>query len=131
MPRTVPTRSTRTRARKAIAPVPESFTHLPVDEKRALIDAHTRARTSHPTGNMFGMYLGVAVCAIMVLAGWAIVLPRTLAANNQAKPDGAIGAVAENGAALGATFSGDKQRLENAAETLIENLKQQNEAAKQ
>lgn len=131
MPRTVPTRSTRTRSRKAIAPAPESFTHLPVDEKRALIDAHTRERTSHPAGNMFGMYLGVAVCAIMVLAGWAIALPRTLAANDRSEPDAAIEAVAENGAALGATFSGDKQRIENATESLIESLKQQSEAAKQ
>ena len=131
MPRTVPTRSARPRTRKAATPTPESFTHLPVDEKRALIDAHTSARQSHPTGNKFGMYVGVAVCAIMIVAGWAIALPRTLAANDSNRSDAAIEAVAENGAELGATFSGDKQRIENAAETLIESLKQQSEAANQ
>lgn len=130
MPRTVPTRSTRSRSRKAITPAPESFTHLPVDEKRALIEAHARERKLHPPGNAFGMYVGVALCAIVVLVGWAIALPRTLAANESSEPDAAIQAVAENGAALGATFSGDQARLENTAETLIESLKQQNDAAR-
>jgi hypothetical protein len=130
MPRTAPTRSTRSRSRKAIASAPESFTHLPVDEKRALIDAHARERKLHPPGNVFGMYLGVAVCAMVVMVGWAIALPRTLAANDRSNSDQAIEAVVENGSAFGATFSGDKQRIENAAETLIESLKQQSEAAK-
>ncbi len=139
MPRQAPARSSRPRSRKALgveaAPsIPHvSFTELPTDEKRTLIMAHAEQRTKHPAGNVFGMYLGVAVCAILVLVGWAIALPRTLAANQRSEPDAAIRAVQENGAALGASFAGDGERIQRAGkatETLLESIKQQNAAAK-
>lgn len=78
------------------------------------------------------MYVGVAVCVMLVLAGWIIALPRTLASNSPSKPDAALDAVRVNGAALGQSFSGDAASIEKTkktAETLIETIKQQNEAA--
>ncbi len=87
---------------------------------------------THPPGNIFGMYVGVAVCAILVLVGWIIALPRTLGSGAPSKPDAAIEAVRVNGAALGQSFSGDAESIAKAkknTETLIETIKQQTEAA--
>ncbi|MCK9361415.1 hypothetical protein M0Q28_04280 [Patescibacteria group bacterium] len=125
MPRKAPTRIPRSAAHA-------SFTELPVDEKRSLIMAHAEQRMKHPPGNVFGMYVGVAVCAILVLVGWAIALPHTLAANERSEPDAAIQAIQKGGAALGESFSGDAERIqkaEKATETLLETIKRQNEAA--
>lgn len=95
----------------------ESFAEPPVDEKQALILAHAQRRALHPPGNVFGMYVGVAICAILVLVGWAIALPRTLMANQRPEPDGVIQAVTENGAAFGRSFSGDGDRLMESGKT--------------
>jgi hypothetical protein len=104
----------------------------PPDDKQLLIREHAERRMTHPPGNIFGMYVGVAVCIILVLVGWIIALPRTLGSSAPSKPDAAIEAVRVNGAALGQSFSGDAaniERTKKATETLIETIKQQNEAA--
>ncbi len=87
---------------------------------------------THPSGNIFGMYVGVAVCVMLVLVGWIIALPRTLGSGESAKPDAALEAIRVNGAALGESFSGDAENIAKAkktTETLIETIKQQKEAA--
>lgn len=125
MPRKAPAHSTR--PSKTLTEIP------PTDDKQLLIRSHAERRATHPPGNIFGMYVGVAVCVMLVLVGWIIALPRTLASNATSKPDAAIEAIRVNGAALGESFSGDAESIEQTkktTETLIETIKQQSEAAK-
>lgn len=115
MSRQAPARRAPQRTRKplqgGVSLAADVFANPPIDDKRALIEAHTERRATHPVGNVIGMYVGVAICTILILVGWAIALPRTLLATGQAKPDAAISAVTENGAAFGGSFSKDGERL--------------------
>lgn len=128
MPRQAPARSARTRSRKSVvASAPEAFDAPAPEDKQALIAAHAERRKTHPPGNVFGMYVGVAICTILVLVGWIIALPKSLGAN-ASQGDGAIEAVKEYGSAFTQSFSNDKP-FEASAE-LIENMKKQAESAK-
>jgi hypothetical protein len=99
------------------------------EEKQALIRSHTEARTKHPKGNVFGMYVGVAVCVVLVLVGWAIALPKAFGVGGS--PDAAIEAIKENGAALTQSLSRGDSLDTGGQETadLIESMKRQSENA--
>lgn len=128
MPRQAPARSARTRTRKsAVSPVPEVFDAPMPQDKQALIAAHAERRKTHPPGNLFGMYVGVVICTILVLAGWIIALPKSLGAD-PGQGDGAIEAVKEYGSAFTQSFAEDKPFEASAA--LIEQMKKQAESAK-
>ena len=114
-------------AHTVVAPAPEAFDAPAPEDKQALIAAHAAHRKTHPPGNIFGMYVGVAICTILVLVGWVIVLPKSFGSSaNQG--DGAIEAVKEYGSAFTQSFADDKP-FEASAE-LIENMKKQAESAK-
>ncbi|KAA0206739.1 hypothetical protein EDM68_01390 [Candidatus Uhrbacteria bacterium] len=107
--------------------MPEAFAMPAPEDKQTLIAAHAERRKAHPPGNLFGMYVGVAVCTILVLVGWAIALPKMLGSTPD-KADGAIDAVVQHGSAFTQSFSGDKPFEETAK--LIEDMKRQQESAK-
>lgn len=58
-------------------------------EKQALIRAHAEKRHEHPPGSKLPIYVGIAVCVIIVISGWALTLPRAFA-NPNAPADAAI-----------------------------------------
>ncbi len=127
MPRHAPARSARSRSRKAAVPSePEAFAMPAPEDKRMLIETHAARRKAHPPGNLFGMYLGVAICTILVLVGWAIALPKALGSSG-ARADDAIEAVVQHGSAFTQSFSGD--RPFEGTVRLIEDMKRQQESA--
>ncbi len=97
------------------------------EDKYALMAAYAERRKMHPPGNIFGMYVGVAVCTILVLVGWVIALPKSLGAT-PSQSDGAIAAVKEYGSAFTQSFTDDKPF--EASAQLIEHMKKQAESAK-
>jgi hypothetical protein len=111
----------------AVAETQETVIMSAPEDKYALIAAHAERRKAHPPGNIFGMYVGVAICTILVLVGWVIALPKSLGAN-AGQGDGAIEAVKEYGSAFTQSFTDDKP-FETSAQ-LIENMKKQAESAK-
>jgi hypothetical protein len=128
MPRHAPARSARSRSRKAAVPSePETFSMPAPEDKRMLIETHAALRRVHPPGNLFGMYVGVAICTILVLVGWAIALPRSLGSSANVS-DGAIDAVKEHSSAFTESFSEDKPF--EATGQLIEQMKKQASEAK-
>ncbi|MEK7473566.1 MAG: hypothetical protein AAB668_02470 [Patescibacteria group bacterium] len=110
-----------------VSDVPEVFEETSQQDKLTLMAVHAERRKSHPPGNIFGMYLGVAVCTILVLVGWVITLPKSLGSSSNQK-DGAIAAVKEYGSAFTKSFANDKPF--EASAQLIENMKKQAESAK-
>lgn len=60
-----------------------------VKEKQALIRAHKEKRHEHPPGSKLPIYVGIGVCAAIVVTGWALTLPRAFA-NPNAPADAAI-----------------------------------------
>lgn len=82
----------------------EAFIELEGDEKQALIHAHAERRVAQPRPSMVGMYVSVALCTVFIIVGWVIALPRIFDATSS-KPDAAIQALREGGAALGSSFA--------------------------
>ncbi|MEI7512049.1 MAG: hypothetical protein WCK01_01155 [Candidatus Uhrbacteria bacterium] len=83
MPRIVPIRRRRIAAGAPII--------SPVEDKLALIEHHASRRVSHPHGSKMAMYLGVTICAVVVVAGWAMTTGRTLFVPD--RPDPTITAI--------------------------------------
>lgn len=128
MPRQVPARSARSRGRKPVVQdaAPVALTNIMPDEKHALILDHARRRVAHPPGNVLGMYLGVAICAVLILVGWAIALPKTLNMSGGGG-DTAIGAVREHGSQFTRSFADD--RSFEGTGRLLESMRQEIESA--
>jgi hypothetical protein len=50
----------------------------PITDKQALIESYAASRKSHGHGSRTAMYIGIVICAMVVVAGWALTTGRTL-----------------------------------------------------
>ncbi|HVM90604.1 MAG TPA: hypothetical protein VMU11_01770 [Verrucomicrobiae bacterium] len=69
MPRPTPLR--RRRAASAPELTPEAYKH-------ELIEAHAKQWHTHPHGSRTAMIIGIVICAVVVVAGWAMTTGKTL-----------------------------------------------------
>jgi hypothetical protein len=79
-------RLTPIRRRRSTAPALS-----PEEQKHELIEAHAAHWHQHPHGSKTAIAIGIVICAMVVVAGWAMTTGRTLFA--PAGPDAAFAAV--------------------------------------
>jgi hypothetical protein len=86
MPRPTPLRRRRVSA--------ETANLSPEEQKQALIESYATRRASHGHGSRTAMYIGIVICAMVVVAGWALTTGRTLFAPFH--PDPTVTAIANS-----------------------------------
>ena len=58
--------------------MPRLSRRAPVTDKQALIESYAARRVSHGHGARTAMYIGIVICSMVIVAGWALTTGRTL-----------------------------------------------------
>lgn len=62
----------------------------PEERKHDLIETHAKQWHHHPHGSRTAMYIAIVICAVVVIAGWALTTGKTLFAPTAPDPAFAV-----------------------------------------